>query len=108
MLAYELALEGGSDWLTYTVKKDKTLLIDTITLAVDREKLLKAGDKKAVLKITGNGGHGTARDEDDLMALPAQPRHLVDKCRDARDVELPVGTGEDVGTYLDDDAAFHR
>ena len=58
MLSYEIAVDGGADWLSYSVKKDKTLLIDTITLKVDRAKLENAADKTAVLKITGNGGHG--------------------------------------------------
>ena len=58
MLAYEIAVDGDADWLSYSVKKDKTLLIDTITLKVDRAKLENASDKTAVLKITGDGGHG--------------------------------------------------
>ena len=58
MLAYEIAVDGDADWLSYSVKKDKTLLIDTIMLKVDRAKLENAAEKTAVLKITGDGGHG--------------------------------------------------
>lgn len=82
MLNYELALENGEDWLTYTVKKDKTLLIDTITLTLDRAKLELAKDKKAILKITGNGGHG---------------------CRVRIDVNIdasPVNLNYDRGTFI--------
>ena len=58
MLPYEISIEGEKDWLNFTVKKDKTLFIDTINLTVDRSKLLLTDDKTAVLKITGDGGHG--------------------------------------------------
>ncbi len=58
MLPYEVNIDGENDWLSFTIKKDKTLLIDTIILSVDRSKLLMAKDQKAVLKISGDGGHG--------------------------------------------------
>ena len=56
MTPYEINVEGGEEWLSYTVKKDKTLLIDSIVLKVDRAKLILSQNKKAVLKITGDGG----------------------------------------------------
>ncbi len=78
MLPYEVNIDKENDWLNFTIKKDKTLLIDTIILSVDRSKLLMAKNQKAVLKITGDGGHG-CRIRIDVLIDAAVPNINYDK-----------------------------
>ena len=56
MVPYEIKIQ--QDWLSYSVKKDKTALLDVITLKVNREKLKKSDQKNQLLEITADGGHG--------------------------------------------------
>ncbi|MCR4734316.1 MAG: glycosyl hydrolase 115 family protein [Treponema sp.] len=61
----ELKTSTECEWLSFTIENDVEKLtsdgksgLDTIVLKIDREKLAKACDKKALLKIEGNDGHG--------------------------------------------------
>ena len=54
------------------------MLVDSIILSVDRAKLNKANDKTALLKITGDGGHG-CRIRIDVLIDAAVPNLNYDK-----------------------------
>ena len=60
-----LKLSCGVDWISYSLEKDAGKLstggnsvLDTVLIRVDRDKLAAATEKKAVLKIEGDDGHG--------------------------------------------------
>ena len=61
---YELSFDGedfknaDTTWLSTEVSHDKELLIDTVTLKIDRKKLTAVSEKNAIMKIQGNDGRG--------------------------------------------------
>jgi hypothetical protein len=91
----ELNTSTECNWLSFTVEHDVEKLtadgksgLNTIKIKIDREKLSASADKKAVLKIEGNDGHGA--------------RILVNIHVDAEtpDTDFPAGTFVQTEDYI--------
>ena len=62
--------------------------------------LLHAVHVPCLPQLSSAASHGTARHENHLVSLAAQPRYLVCQRGYARDVELAVGAGKHVASRL--------